>query len=70
MPASLALPVCWLCLKPVALGKMHQIINDNILNIWEIMEDFIYILDAKLELEGKAVNSESFVKLRTQNARF
>jgi len=36
---------------PVALGKVHQIINDNILNIWEIMEDFIYILDAKLELE-------------------
>jgi len=43
---------------PVALGKVHQIINDNILNIWEIMEDFIYILDAKLELEGKAINSE------------
>jgi len=36
---------------PVALGKVNQIINDNILNIWEILNDFIYIVDAKLELE-------------------
>ena len=36
---------------PVALGKVNQRINNNILNIWEILDDFIYIVQAKLELE-------------------
>jgi len=36
---------------PVALGKVNQIINRNILNIWEILDDFIYVVQAKLELE-------------------
>ena len=36
---------------PVALGKVNRIINSNILNIWEILDDFIYIVQAKLELE-------------------
>ena len=36
---------------PVALGKFNQIINRNILNIREILDDFIYIVQAKLELE-------------------
>lgn len=38
-------------IDPVALGKIHQILNTNILNIWEILDDFIYIVQAKLELE-------------------
>ena len=36
---------------PVALGKVNQRINSNILNIWEILDEFIYIVQAKLELE-------------------
>lgn len=36
---------------PVALGKVNRIINGNILNIREILDDFIYIVQAKLELE-------------------
>jgi len=36
---------------PVALGKVNQLLKDNILNIWEILNDYIYIVDAKLELE-------------------
>ena len=36
---------------PIALGKINQILHTNILNIWEIMDDFIYIVQAKLELE-------------------
>ena len=36
---------------PVALGKVNQKINNNILNIWEILDDFIYLAQAKLELE-------------------
>ena len=35
---------------PVALGKIHQILKTNILNIWEILDDFIYIVQAKLDL--------------------
>ena len=37
---------------PVALGKINHLLNKNILNIWEILDDFIYIVQAKLELEG------------------
>ena len=36
---------------PVALGKVNQKINNNILNIWEILDDFIYLAQAKLEPE-------------------
>ena len=36
---------------PVALGKINQMINTHILNIWEILDNFIYIVQAKLELE-------------------
>lgn len=36
---------------PVALGKINQKLNSNILNIWEILDDFIYIVQAKIELE-------------------
>ncbi len=36
---------------PVALGKINQMLNKNILNIWEILDDFIYIVQAKSELE-------------------
>lgn len=36
---------------PIALGKINQMLNTNILNIWEIMDDFIYIVQAKSELE-------------------
>ena len=31
-------------IDPVALGKIHQTLNKNILNIWEILDDFIYIV--------------------------
>ena len=40
-----------LSVDPVALGKTHQMLNTNILNIWEILEDFISIVRAELELE-------------------
>ena len=36
---------------PVALGQVNQMLNDAVLNIWEILDDYMYILDAKLELE-------------------
>ena len=36
---------------PVALGKINQMLNKNILNIWEILDDFIYLVQAQLELE-------------------
>jgi hypothetical protein len=38
---------------PVALGKLNQTLNSNILNIWEILDDFIYLVQAKLELEKR-----------------
>ena len=34
----------------VALGKINQMLNKNILNIWEILDDFIYLVQAKSEL--------------------
>jgi len=40
---------------PVALAKVHQMLNSNILNIWEILDDFIYLVGAKLELGEKEV---------------
>jgi len=36
---------------PVALGKINKMLNTNILNIWEILDDFIYIVQAESELE-------------------
>ena len=36
---------------PVALGKINQILIKNILNIWEILDDFIYIVQAKSVLD-------------------
>ena len=36
---------------PVALGKINQMLNKNILNIWEILDDFIYLVQARSELE-------------------
>jgi len=36
---------------PTALGKLNQTLNTNILNIWEILDDFIYIVEAKMEVE-------------------
>jgi len=36
---------------PVALGKINQMLNKNILNIWEILDDFIYLVQAQSELE-------------------
>ena len=35
---------------PVALGKIHQMLNTNILNIWEILESYLSVIHAKLEL--------------------
>ena len=39
-------------LDPIALGKIHKILNTNILNIWEILDDFIYIVQARMLIEG------------------
>ena len=36
---------------PVALGKINQMLNKNILNIWEILDDFIYIVQAHSVLD-------------------
>jgi len=36
---------------PVALGKINQMLNTHVLNIWEILDDFIYIVQTKLELK-------------------
>jgi len=36
---------------PVALGKINQMLNTNILNIWEILDEFIYMVQAQAELE-------------------
>ena len=34
-------------LDPVAPGHVHQLINKSTLNIWEILDDFIYIVEAR-----------------------
>ena len=41
---------------PCALAKINQMLSKNILNIWESLDDFIYIVQARSELErlGKA----------------
>ena len=38
-------------IDPVAFGKIYRMLNENILNIWEILDDFIYLVQAKSELE-------------------
>lgn len=38
-------------LDPIALGKINETLNKNILNIWEILDDYIYLVQAMLELE-------------------
>ena len=38
-------------IDPVALGKINQMLNKHIQNIWEILDDFIYLVQAKTELE-------------------
>jgi len=35
---------------PVTLGHIHQMINKSVLDIWEILDDFIYLVKAKSEL--------------------
>lgn len=30
-----------------ALGQVHQTINTGVLNIWEMLDDFIYLVEAK-----------------------
>lgn len=36
---------------PFSLAKILQVLNTHILNIREILDDFIYLVQAKLELE-------------------
>ena len=36
---------------PVALGKINQFLNTKIMNTWEILDDFIYLVQARSELE-------------------
>lgn len=35
-----------LSFDPVALGHVHQLINKSTLNVWEVLDDFIYIIEA------------------------
>lgn len=39
-----------LTLDPNALGKVNQLMNEHILNIWEILDDFIHLDQAKSEI--------------------
>ena len=36
---------------PVALGHVNELISNSVLNIWEILDDFIYLVQARSELE-------------------
>jgi len=36
---------------PVALGHVNELISNSVLNIWEILDEFIYLVKAKSELE-------------------
>ncbi len=38
-------------IDPVALGKLNLTLNNNILNIGEILDDFVYIVQAKSILD-------------------
>ena len=35
-------------IDPVALGKINQMLNKHIQNIWEILDDFIYLVQAPI----------------------
>jgi hypothetical protein len=35
---------------PIALGTLNRMLNTNILNIWEILENYIPMVQAKLDL--------------------
>ena len=41
----------WINVDPVALGHVNEMISKSILNIWEILDNFIYIVQAQSELE-------------------
>ncbi len=34
-------------IDPMALGHVHSLIESSILNIWEILDNFIYIVEAR-----------------------
>jgi len=34
-------------IDPVALGHVHSLIESSILNIWETLDNFIYIVEAR-----------------------
>jgi len=38
-------------IDPISLGNLNRILNDAAFNIQEILDDYIYIINAKLELE-------------------
>lgn len=38
-------------IDPVALGYVQSLIEKSILNIWEMLDDFIYIVEARQMLE-------------------
>ena len=38
-------------IDPVALGYSQSLIEKSILNIWEMLDDFIYIIEARQMLE-------------------
>ena len=38
-------------IDPVALGYVQSLIEQSILNIWEMLDDFIYIIEARRMLE-------------------
>lgn len=40
-----------LTVNPVALGYVHTIIEQSILNIWEQLDNFIYLVEARQALE-------------------
>jgi hypothetical protein len=40
-----------IAIDPAVLGHVNESISTSILNIWEILDDFIYIAQARLELE-------------------
>ncbi len=40
---------------PIALGKIHKNLNNNILNIWEALDGFIYVIQAQSELEKQTL---------------
>lgn len=38
-------------IDPLALGHVHQLMERSILNIWEMLDDFIYIVEARRVVE-------------------